>query len=126
MDIVYKHILICEVKGGADVEELSNIADNLKLLGDKTRLAMLSLLKEREWCVCEFVEIFDMSQPAISQHVRKLKAQGIVKENKRGQWVHYSLNIADKPYIQAVLDQMPDSKTILSRLNKTQIVVVCE
>lgn len=108
------------------MEELSNIADHLKLLGDKTRLAMLSLLKEREWCVCEFVEIFDMSQPAISQHLRKLKAQGIVKENKRGQWVHYSLNIADKPYIQAVLEQMPDSKTILSRLNKTQIVVVCE
>jgi ArsR family transcriptional regulator len=87
---------------------------------------MLSLLKEREWCVCEFVEIFDISQPAISQHLRKLKAQGIVKENKRGQWVHYSLNIADKPYIQAVLDQMPDSKTILSSMNKEQIIAVCE
>ncbi|OAB41762.1 ArsR/SmtB family transcription factor [Paenibacillus glacialis] len=108
------------------MEELSNIADNLKLLGDKTRLAMLSLLKEREWCVCEFVEIFDISQPAISQHLKKLKAQGIVKENKRGQWVFYSLHIEDKAYIQAVLDQMPDSKTILSQLNKTQINVVCE
>ncbi|OAB26825.1 transcriptional regulator [Paenibacillus macquariensis subsp. defensor] len=108
------------------MEELSNIADNLKLLGDKTRLAILTLLKEREWCVCEFVEIFDMSQPAISQHLRKLKAQGIVKEDKRGQWVYYSLHIEDKPYIQAVLDQMPDSKTILSRLNKSQINVVCE
>ncbi|AJS58435.1 ArsR/SmtB family transcription factor [Paenibacillus sp. IHBB 10380] len=108
------------------MEELSNVADNLKLLGDKTRLAMLSLLKEREWCVCEFVAIFEISQPAISQHLRKLKAQGIVKENKRGQWVYYSLNIADKPYIQAVLDQMPDSKTILSSLNKEQINAVCE
>ncbi|HEY2492240.1 MAG TPA: metalloregulator ArsR/SmtB family transcription factor [Paenibacillus sp.] len=108
------------------MEELSNVADNLKLLGDKTRLAMLSLLKEREWCVCEFVAIFDISQPAISQHLRKLKEQGIVKENKRGQWVHYSLNIADKPYIQAVLDQMPDSKTILSSMNKEQIIAVCE
>lgn len=108
------------------MEELSNIADNLKLLGDKTRLAILTLLKEREWCVCEFVEIFDMSQPAISQHLRKLKAQGIVKEDKRGQWVYYSLHIEDKPYIQAVLYQMPDSKIILSRLNKSQINVVCE
>lgn len=108
------------------MEELSNIADSLKLLGDKTRLTMLSLLKEREWCVCEFVEIFDISQPAISQHLRKLKDLGIVKENKRGQWVHYSLNIEDKPYIQAVLEQMPDSKIILSQLNKAQVVVVCE
>lgn len=106
--------------------ELTDVADNLKLLGDKTRLAMLSLLKEREWCVCEFVGIFDISQPAISQHLRKLKAKGIVKENKRGQWVYYSLNVEDKPYIQAVLDQMPDSKTLLSLLNKEQIVTRCE
>lgn len=108
------------------MEELSNIADSLKLLGDKTRLTMLSLLKEREWCVCEFVDIFEISQPAISQHLRKLKELGIVKESKRGQWVHYSLNIEDKPHIQAVLDQLPDSKIILSQLNKAQVVVVCE
>lgn len=126
VEIVYKHILIFVLKGGMGMKELSNIADNLKLLGDKTRLAILTLLKEREWCVCEFVEIFDMSQPAISQHLRKLKAQGIVKEDKRGQWVYYSLHIEDKPYIQAVLDQMPDSKTILSQLNKSQINIVCE
>ena len=108
------------------MEALAEIADDLKLLGDKTRLAMLSLLKEREWCVCEFVAIFDMSQPAVSQHLRKLKSQGIVKESKRGQWVHYSLNVENKPYIQAVLDQMPDSKTILSLLNKEQVTASCE
>ncbi|MGF7047224.1 ArsR family transcriptional regulator [Paenibacillus sp. DS2015] len=113
-------------KGRVTVEELTEVADNLKLLGDITRLTMLSLLQEREWCVCEFVEIFDISQPAISQHLRKLRAQGIVKESKRGQWVHYSLNVEDKPYIQAVLGQMPDSKTILSRLNKKLIISVCE
>lgn len=108
------------------MEKLTNIADDLKLLGDKTRLAMLSLLKEREWCVCEFVDIFEISQPAISQHLRKLKSQGIVKESKRGQWVHYSLNIEAKPYIQAVLDQMPDSKTILSLLNKELVTASCD
>ncbi|WP_379131137.1 ArsR/SmtB family transcription factor [Paenibacillus sp. sgz500958] len=108
------------------METLTEISDDLKLLGDKTRLAMLSLLKEREWCVCEFVDIFDISQPAISQHLRKLKSQGIVKESKRGQWVHYSLNVEDKPYIQAVLDQMPDSRTILAQLNKAHVVASCD
>ena len=108
------------------MEALAEIADDLKLLGDKTRLAMLSLLKEREWCVCEFVAIFDMSQPAISQHLRKLKSQGIVKESKRGQWVHYSLNVDNKPHIQAVLEQMPDSKIILSLLNKEQVMAACK
>ncbi|MGN7765227.1 ArsR/SmtB family transcription factor [Paenibacillus sp. 22594] len=112
-----------EAAGIADVTEL---ADDLKLLGDRTRLLMLALLKEREWCVCEFVEIFDISQPAISQHLRRLRSKGIVKEQKRGQWVHYSLNIEDKPHIQAVLQLTPDTPAILAMLNRTPVTVCCE
>lgn len=108
------------------MDELNELVDDLKLLGDKTRLSMLSLLKEREWCVCEFVELFDISQPAISQHLRKLKSKGLVKEQKRGQWVHYSLNIKDKPHIQAFLEYTPDSKEILARLNKVPGAVCCD
>ncbi|WP_223067512.1 ArsR/SmtB family transcription factor [Paenibacillus caui] len=108
------------------MERLHDAAEKLKLLGDKTRLTMLSLMKEREWCVCEFVDILDISQPGVSQHLRKLKAQGIVKENKQGQWVYYSLNVEDKPYIKAVLEHMPDSKAILSALNKEGIKSICK
>ncbi len=108
------------------MESLMEIAEDLKLLGDKTRLAMLSLLKEREWCVCEFVDIFDISQPAISQHLRKLKNRGIVNESKRGQWVHYSLNVEDKPHLKAVLNQMPDTITILGALSKDTKAACCD
>lgn len=107
------------------MNQIHEAADRLKLLGDKTRLTMLSLMKDREWCVCEFVDILDISQPGVSQHLRKLKAQGIVKENKRGQWVYYSLNVDDKPYIKEVLQHMPDTKTILSDLNKEGVTTVC-
>ncbi|MHA6529490.1 ArsR/SmtB family transcription factor [Paenibacillus sp. BAC0078] len=108
------------------MEDMTEFADDLKLLGDRTRLLMLSLLKEREWCVCEFVEIFDISQPAISQHLRRLRSKGIVKEQKKGQWVHYSLNVEDKPHIQAILQFTPDTPTILAMLNKTPVTVCCE
>ena len=64
----------------------------LKLLGDKTRLTMVKMLDTNDYCVCEFVEIFKMSQPAISQHVRKLKDAGLVQETRKGQWIFYSLN----------------------------------
>lgn len=57
----------------------------LKILGDKTRLTMIKLLETHDYCVCEFVEIFKVSQPAISQHVRKLKSAGLVSETKRSQ-----------------------------------------
>lgn len=100
------------------MEQMNEFAEKLKLLGDKTRLTMLTLLKQKEWCVCEFVDIFDMSQPAISQHLRKLKAQGMVNEARRGQWVYYSLNVDDKPYIQAVLNEMPSAQEVLSSMNK--------
>lgn len=108
------------------MDEIHEVAEKLKLLSDKTRLTMLSLMKEREWCVCEFVDILDISQPSVSQHLRKLKAQGIVKENKQGQWVYYSLNVDDKPYIQDVLRYMPDPKTILTMLNKEGVSSLCK
>lgn len=67
-----------------DLETTANI---LKLLGDKTRLTMVKIMSEHECCVCEFVDLFEMSQPAISQHLRKLKDSGIVNEERRGQWI---------------------------------------
>lgn len=106
--------------------QIGEAAEKLKVLGDKTRLTMLSLMKEREYCVCEFVDILDISQPGVSQHLRKLKDQGIVKEDKRGQWVYYSLNVEDKLYIKELLQYMPDSKTILSDLNKEGIRSACK
>lgn len=69
------------------VVEIDKAAMILKLLGDKTRLIMVKILDTHDCCVCEFVEIFKMSQPAISQHLRKLKDIGLVKEERRGQWI---------------------------------------
>ncbi|MGG4403815.1 metalloregulator ArsR/SmtB family transcription factor [Paenibacillus amylolyticus] len=108
------------------MDSMQEVADKLKLLGDKTRLTILTLLKEREMCVCEFVEILDMSQPGISQHLRKLKDQGLVKESKRGQWVYYYLNVENTPYITSVLELMPDTATILKSLNKENYTSECK
>ncbi|MGY4689420.1 ArsR/SmtB family transcription factor [Salibacterium sp. K-3] len=92
----------------------------LKLLGDKTRLTMTALLMEGECCVCEFTEIFDMSQPSISQHLRKLRDAGIVLETRRGQWVFYSLNTENElyPLVESVIHQIPSQKEKLDVLEK--------
>ncbi len=78
-----------------DIEKASTI---LKLVGDKTRLTMLACLTEQEYCVCNFVDMFELSQPAISQHLKKLKTMGIINETKRAQWVYYSLNTESEYY----------------------------
>jgi ArsR family transcriptional regulator len=43
-------------------------------------------------CVCEINEILNMSQPAVSHHLRILKQAGLVKISREGKWTYYSLN----------------------------------
>ncbi|MFD2924099.1 ArsR/SmtB family transcription factor [Halobacillus naozhouensis] len=108
--------------------ELENAAQTLKLLGDKTRLTIMGLVKGGECCVCEFVEVLQMSQPSISQHLRKLRDAGLVKEQRKGQWIFYSLNSSHPTYpiIQQVLEQIPDQKEKLRALEEAGLRIQCD
>lgn len=64
----------------------------IKLLGDKSRLKILYNLKGGEQCVCNIVDNLNISQPAVSQHLRKMRNLGLIEEEKRGQWIYYRLN----------------------------------
>lgn len=100
--------------------EIEKLADIFKLLGDKNRLTIVSSLREREMCVCELVELLETSQPNISQHIRKLKDAGLLKEARKGQWIYYSLNIEDMPYLRSVLSELPSQREKLSQLTPIQ------
>lgn len=107
------------------MKDITKIAETLKLLADRTRLMILALLKERELCVCEIVEILETTQPNISQHLRKLKTAGLVSESRRGQWVYYSLSLAEVPYVQAVMNYVPSTKEQLDLLKLDCITDDC-
>lgn len=96
---------------------LDTLAETLKLLSDKTRLTILSLLKEKEMCVCDIVEVLQTTQPNASQHLRKLKIGGLVTETRRSQWIYYSLNVQDKPYLQGIIEQLPSMKEQVSAIH---------
>ncbi|TVX98205.1 ArsR/SmtB family transcription factor [Paenibacillus cremeus] len=98
------------------MDQINEMAERFKLLGDKTRLTILALLKEQDLCVCDIVEILETSQPNVSQHLRKLKDAGLVNENRKGQWIYYALDIADKPYLQSVMDYIPSLKEKIAQL----------
>ncbi|MCY0907991.1 MAG: metalloregulator ArsR/SmtB family transcription factor [Sulfobacillus thermotolerans] len=70
------------------------IGAQFKALGDVTRLRILALLSQREYCNCELVDIFGISQPAISRHMARLKEARLIFETRRGQWIYYRLNAA--------------------------------
>lgn len=65
------------------MEQINEMAEHFKLLGDKSRLTMLALLKERPLCVCDFVDLIGMSQPGVSQHLRKLKNAKCLMSTRR-------------------------------------------
>lgn len=66
--------------------------DFYKALGDDTRLKILEMLTGREMCVCEILNRLNMSQPAVSHHLKILKQAGLVKDSREGKWIYYSLN----------------------------------
>lgn len=86
---------------------MEEMAEQFKLLGDKTRLTLVSILNQQEMCVCHLVELLQTTQPNISQHLRKLKDAGLVQEERRGQWIYYSLYVEDKPHLKEAFQYLP-------------------
>jgi ArsR family transcriptional regulator, lead/cadmium/zinc/bismuth-responsive transcriptional repressor len=68
---------------------------------DPTRLKILLGLKATELCVCDLAALTDVSESAISHQLRDLKAAKLVKSQKRGRMVYYSL---DDHHIQKILE----------------------
>ncbi len=40
-------------------------------------------------CVCELVPLFDIAQPTLSHHLKKLREAGIVDSERQGLWAYY-------------------------------------
>src|ERR1700743_1377784 len=72
-------------------EQAQRMAPIAKALGDPTRLQLVDVLRKHagKVCVCELVPLFDVSQPTLSRHLKKLRAAGIVDSERRGLWAYY-------------------------------------
>lgn len=71
---------------------IKKIEKNLKCLADINRLRIIKLLEHKNMCVCELASILEISQPAVSKHIKKLKDEGIVFAEKNGFWTDYLVN----------------------------------
>lgn len=63
-----------------------------RALADETRLAIVRMLLGKELCVCHVIDALDMSQPAISHHLKILRQAGVVRDRREGKWIFYRLN----------------------------------
>ncbi len=88
-------------------EQLDLTTKIFNLAGNAARLKILFLLhKEGEMCPCDLSDILDISVGGVSQHLRKLKDGGLVKDKKVGQTVFYSLVEANLEIIKPVLESL--------------------
>ena len=72
----------------AHAERMAAVA---KALGDPVRMQLVDVLRKHagKVCVCELVPLFDLSQPTVSHHLKKLREAGIVGSERQGLWAYY-------------------------------------
>ncbi len=82
-------------------------AEQFRVLGDATRLRILMLLAIRDACVCELAAVLPVSQPAVSQHLRRLKQAGLVVEYRQKSWMFYRLRPDLPTHVRRWLADVP-------------------
>lgn len=81
-------------------EAFEATADLFKLLADNTRVRLFWLLCHCEECVVNLSVILNMSSPALSHHLKLLKACGLILSRREGKEMYY--RAADTPQAQAL------------------------
>ena len=91
----------CDVIHGENVEsakklmpsedELFDLSEFFKVLGDSTRVRIVSALDASPLCVCDLAALLNMTKSAISHQLRVLRQSKLVKARKCGKEVFYSL-----------------------------------
>jgi ArsR family transcriptional regulator len=77
-------------------------------LCDETRLRILQLLSQRPLCVCHLQEILGRPQVQVSQHLSRMKKDGLVEANRHHNWMIYSLPVKKVPALKAHLKCLQD------------------
>lgn len=63
-----------------------------RAMGEETRVKIINMLLEEEMCICELIEELDLSQSAVSHHMKNLKHAELVNDRRKGKWTYYSIN----------------------------------
>ena len=73
-----------------------------KALAHPTRLKILEILKEREECVCKIYEALDLEQSNVSQHLKVLRDNDILKTRREGPMIMYRIS---RPEIISIIEE---------------------
>lgn len=91
--------------GEAMAEYAEGAADLLRAMGNAHRLQVLCILADREMSVSELNETIPLSQSALSQHLARLRNDGLVRTRREGQVIYYSVMPGPALSVIGVLQQ---------------------
>lgn len=75
-----------------DPEYITVLAGFFKVLGDETRVRIISALSREELCVSDLAAALDMTQSAVSHQLKLLRLANQVKTRREGKSIYYSLD----------------------------------
>src|ERR1700694_3603318 len=84
--------------------QTATLAEQLKAIGDATRLRMLDLFVQQGAAlgVCDITPRFSQNQPTVSHHLKILRDAGLIDTEKRGIWSYYWATAAGRSLLAAV------------------------
>jgi ArsR family transcriptional regulator len=106
--------LVREPLTGEQAVELARV---FKAMGDPVRLRLLSLIASHaggEACVCDLSEVFELSGPTISHHLKVLREAGLITGERRGTWIYYRVRPEALRLASQVLAPVPTPVTTAS------------
>ncbi len=99
--IVHKKNVEKARRGLVDDLTLARMAEIFQCFADPTRLKIIHALLLSDLCVCDLTRLMNMTQPAVSHHLRHLRQIRLVKASRVGKSVFYSL---DDYHVQLLFD----------------------
>ncbi|MGA7161532.1 MAG: metalloregulator ArsR/SmtB family transcription factor [Bacteroidota bacterium] len=72
---------------------MDEVTSALKALSEEIRIRLLLVLMKKEACVCELMATFNMAQSKLSHHLIALRDAGFIKDEKRGKWNYYRIDM---------------------------------
>lgn len=99
--------------------DLDQMVHALKALAHPIRLRIVQLLADKqafgiedqtccgsdEVCVCRITEMFDVSMPTISHHLKLLREAGLVDSRRDGVWIYYSVRREELRRVASLLGE---------------------
>ena len=90
-EVIHKDVVKRVRKAMPKDEDFYDLADLYKMFSDSTRVRIIWALSREEMCVCDIAVLLGMTKSAISHQLRALRLSNLVKYDKRGKEVYYSL-----------------------------------